>query len=517
MAGGKESPRQKMIGMMYLVLTAMLAMNVSKEIVNAFITVDKSLQKSGELTMSKSKNDIDGIESARKDPKIAEKAAWASQASQKVASERDALLAKIKEYKKGLLTFANETEALADSNLDPDKIQQKDNFDFPPNYFIMQGNAAKLKADLQALGPKLKSVLQDKAGISDAPDVADAEINKIMAIAGFSFEDVKSQDGTKKTWEDATFHTPMVATLALLTSYENSVKNAAADAIALCATKIGSKTEVKMDNFMAMVNQNSAYFAPDEQLVAEIALGAYSSSNNPTVTVGGQSIPVVGGKATYKQAAGNGGEKNVVVSFNGKSYESKLKWDVAGAASAVVSAEATKVFYIGVDNPVKIAASGKIKGQSVSISGGGGTISMSGDKDGTVRVSAPGEATITVSSEGKTLTQDKFRVKKIPNPTPMVLGKSGGAIAKGAMGAGFVEAKTDPNFLFNVNFVVTSFKVGAQGKGGIYQEKIVSGYSLAPAASILPSAGGKVFIENIKVKGPDGERVLPGSLVFTMQ
>lgn len=514
MAGGKETPRQKMIGMMYLVLTAMLAMNVSNEIVNAFVTIDKGLEGNEKTIVGQTKKDVSSIKAKAENPEEALKAKWAIDAAIQVQNLTKSVIDDINSHRKGLLDLAQETEVTGDlSQIDLDKLKAKDNYDHPTNYFIEQKNGDKLKVRLEKYQTDLKGLLKTFKNDKGQQALRDDVIDDIAKSTGFNFGEVKAQDGTKKDWVNATFyHTPMVATYALISNLENGVRNAESQAISNVKNAIGA-ADIKFDKFVALASQNGSFFENGETMEAKIVLGAFSSSKNPIVTLGGRQLEVKDGVATYKTNVAGPGEMSGTVTMNEPGFEPqpfKLKWDVAGAASAVVSAEDTKVFYIGVDNHVKVAAQG-IKGQpSVSMSGGS-------YNNGIVRVTTPGEATITVSGGGKTLTQDKFRVKRIPNPTPMVLGKSGGVIAKGAMGAGFVEAKTDPNFLFNVNFVVTGFKVGAQGKGGIYQEKIVSGYSLAPAASILPSAGGKVFIENIKVSGPDGERVLPGSLVFTMQ
>ena len=524
MAGAKESPRQKMIGMMYLVLTAMLALNVSSEIVKAFITIDEGLKKSGEVVMTKSKNDIAGLQAMLKDPKVAQRAAWANEAATKIVGARDGILGEIEKHKKGLLTFSKEENALL--SLNPRDIVNKDNFDLPANYFITQNKADELQKSLESLGGTLKTILKDKSVHPDAPDVTDAEVDQIVQLAGMEFKDSKSDnDGSMVKWKDATFNSPMVAVMAMLTNYENAVKNASSSAIQLCATKIGSKTEIKLDKFMAMVNQNQVFCTPGEKIEAVIAMGAYSSTVKPRVTVDGQSVSVgANGQAVYSMTApSNSGTKKVTVSFDNDgrtiSTEGEIHWEVS-SPSATISADATRVFYIGVDNPVSVAVQGVKSGANFTVNGGGASVS-GGNGKYNVRVSTAGTATASVTAPGMPgATTAEFRVKRIPNPLPSINGRTNGPMPKSQLTALPVDAKVDPGFLFQVGFRTTKFTVIAQKRGGdILPPTNVSGPMMTPAAGLingLPS-GSTVIIKDIYVSGPDGERKLDNVLAFTVQ
>jgi gliding motility-associated protein GldM len=261
-------------------------------------------------------------------------------------------------------------------------------------------------------------------------------------------------------------------------------------------------------------------------------LGAYSkTAKNLSVNVGGQNLPIVDGMATYRVTASGLGEHT----FSGTAsyvdpnnnepmrYEVKGKYMV-GAPSAAVSLDKMNVFYIGVDNPITVSASG-VPSEGVSASMSGGSMSGTGKGKYTVRVSTPGKATISVSaklSDGKVQNMGSFeyRVKRIPDPIAKVGGKPGGGIPSAVFRVQSGAQAVLENFDFDARFEVTSFKFGMQPKRAEYFEEMNNGAYFndkVKAALGRSKPGDAVYLDDIKAKGPDGTTRSLGSLVFKLQ
>lgn len=410
--------------------------------------------------------------------------------------------------------------------------------------YIDEGGVQKLKkeSDLdvstymmveQKEGDKLKDVLNkfkdDITGV--LPDSLEKERQTFKEGIPINTEDLKTKDGMV-AWAYSNFHSvPAVAAITILNKYKNDVKNtesAVIDKLFTLAYKEQKSQTLIFDSYAALVAAENGYIMQGQTYEAKIMLGAFSKKvNNLTITVGGQNLPVVDGVATYKVQASGLGEK----SYSGKAtfvnpntqqtetYDVKGSYMV-GAPSAAVSADKMNVFYIGVDNPVSVSASG-VPASSVaaSISGGGGSMSSAGGGKYTVRVSGPhgSEANVSVSAnvDGKQTNMGsfKFRVKRIPDPVPRVGSKSGGSYKTGEWKAqGGVMAILE-NFDFDARFDVVGFKLGYTPKRGDYVEATNPGPRFTgQAAEFISRAkpGDQFFIDDIKAKGPDGTtRTLP--------
>jgi gliding motility-associated protein GldM len=202
-----KEPRQKMINMMYLVLTALLALNVSAEIINAFKTVDNSLVKSNGTLTSTSSGIYKAISDAKNDPKNKAKAdIWAPKA-EKIAG----LSKQMSDYIDNLkLTLKREAGYAPEKG---DTTYKYDNLDAPSRLFDTQGEGDKLRA---ALEQYKKDVLSD-------PEIAKEFANKISVNTAIP---ASESGNTNQTWTTAYFHmTPTIAALPMLSKFQNDMKN----------------------------------------------------------------------------------------------------------------------------------------------------------------------------------------------------------------------------------------------------------------------------------------------------
>ncbi len=544
MAGGKLSPRQKMINMMYLVLTALLAMNVSKEILNSFAILNNGLVKTNESFSAKNEITYNAFELALlNDPNKVRKFYDHAKAVKVRSKEMYDYIEKLKadvirqvEQKDSVVVegrSGNDSVVRLITNVL--YMEGKDDANTPTHFFMGDADIeAKPGTIAFEFKDKIKKFKEDLLGHIPQRDRPNIRL-------GLDISNLYSAtEGKEITWETNVFyHNPAVAVIALLTKMQNDVKNAEADIVNALYKNIDLMT-YKFDTLSARVVANSNYILLGEEYRAEVFLAAFSSTSNPVVMLGDvdsvtntikgpkdtSSVKVNKGVGIYTtsptaegtvQWGGLIGMKDPVDPTKINYYQFKSEYKAARPA-IVVSPDKMNVFYIGIDNPVSISVPG-IAAEDLQPSLSGGSISGSRGKY-VVRVSKGKEATVSVSARTKNGVKSmgaglKFRVKPVPNPVPEFMGKRGTDVIKQAelTGAFGVMAKLD-NFEFDLKFPVVSFSVSMNVNGSEVEAKANGPGLTDEQKSLLRKAkkGNKVYIENVKVKKPDGNIVNIGSV-----
>ena len=256
-------------------------------------------------------------------------------------------------------------------------------------------------------------------------------------------------------------------------------------------------------------------------------MGAFSKAAMPQITINGANTPLgPEGQATSKVAGGGIGKHSVpvVIRFqdqDGKWQEVKKQVEyTVGQSNASIALDKMNVLYIGVDNPVSVAASGGGDDKvAFSITGGGGSYSKAGPGKYNVRVnSVTDDCKITVSVDGKVAGVSQFRVRTIPDPVATVGGyASGDNVAAGAFRAQSGVGAYIKDFPFELKYSVVQFTLSADNDDGDVDEAPCTGNTWSPKAQTMIKnlkAGKLVTIDNIRAMGPDGRsRKLP-SLVY---
>ena len=499
-----KEPRQKMINIMYLVLTALLALNVSSEILNAFKIVDNSLTGTNS-TINRSTNTImASLQGLMSDPTKAEKAKiWYGKAQQVQAISAQAYN-DIQTFKDQILKAAD-----FDPKKNGDSAYKQDNLDVATRIMVEQGGGKKLYAILDNYKKQLLAV---------DPEIAKEFANSLQIDLSMP----KVVNKNNKTWEDAYFHmVPTVAAVTILSKFQNDVKTSENKVVAFCHQQVG-QVEVKFDAFEPIVGQNSKYLMPGQQIEITAGLGAFSKKNFPAISIGGASVQTgENGMATYKMDAGGIGSHKIPVVINFKDQDGIARTktiDVeytVGQANASIALDKMNVLYIGVDNPVSIAASGggddKVQ---VSMSGGGGSITKVGTGKYNVRVnSVTDDAKITVSVDGKVAGVSQFRVRTIPDPQATIGGRnSGETVNKNELAAQSAVSAWVQNFPFDLKYSVTGYTIVVDTDEDPIQVEVSGNLFTPQVQSALRKArsGGLVSVENIRAMGPDGRsRKLP--------
>ncbi|WP_448701127.1 gliding motility protein GldM [Mucilaginibacter sp. AW1-3] len=496
MAGGKQTPRARMINILYLVLLGLIALEAPANLLDAFKKIGDSLSNSKKNVQNGIDANYTAFEKKVKDePERAKPILAKAEAATAVANE-------LNNYIEDLKTKLVKNTGGMDKEGD---YEGRENVDEGARLMIEGQKAKELKQKINETKEKLKAMLdpQDQSSIS------------------FALEAEDSKTGEKKTWEQNYFGdgVPMGAEMTTLIKIQADVKNDEAQV----QKKILSKMEqavVTLDQFAAVAVAPSSYIIQGQQYKADIFLTAYDSHSNPEITIDGNKIQASGGKGTYTLTASGEGVKHYkgVISVRGtdgkiKSYSLPEQTYTVAKPSAVVSPEKMNVLYIGVANPLAVSAPGvSLDDINVSMSSGSlGKTSQKGHYE--ARVTSPGTVKVTISGvmeKGKApivLGTSEFRVKRIPDPVAQFAGKnSGSTSAVNLRAQDRVFAHLD-NFEFEAKFNVTHFTLIIQKPR---QDALIikgTGAELnaqMKAAMNTIGPGTRVFFDDITAVGPDG-------------
>ncbi|HXA01356.1 MAG TPA: gliding motility protein GldM [Cytophagaceae bacterium] len=416
MAGGKESPRQKMIGMMYLVLTALLALQVSSAIMEKFKFLDDSLQfanANADDSNTKIERNIEKVVTEGgnkpKDVAVLTKAKAVRKEAEEIKKYIDDLRAKIIKETGGYID--NDPKAMYTGAKEETAVE------------VMMVGASKnglgyqLKKEMNQFSDDLSKV----TGINYPHIALDAKDDKRIS----------SEDQKRKDFSELNFaQTPMVASMAVLSNMEAEVLKQETDALGRLAGEIGAD-EIKFDNIYAMYKADSKVVAAGTKYHAELFLTASSSTLKPTVKVNGSTIKVEGNAGIYEITASPGGydkDGNSKRTFKGEvTIVNKGKdttFTIAGeyiVARPVISVQSASVSALyrncGNDLNIQVPALGSTYNPSFSASG---AQVITGAQKGLVTL-VPGassqKVTVNVASGGNAIGSQDFAVRGIPKPT----------------------------------------------------------------------------------------------------
>jgi gliding motility-associated protein GldM len=521
MAHEKLSPRQKMIGMMYLVLTAMLALNVSKEAVEAFKKVDKGLtQTIANYTL---KNDEIYKEFDRAAQENPTKAGKYKTTAYQVKERSDEAFNFIQGLKIEIIKKAEkdpETPAIKGNEVIIEEVKRIDDTNVPSEILIganENGKANDLKALINEYRQFLISVLDGKN-----PTVEDA------LKTSLNTDDGKDPSGQKERWENHTFQTlPLVAVICILSEYQVNIRNAETEVINYLYSQIDASS-FKFNKLSAIVIPvTSNYVTLGSDYEAQVFISASDTTQKPNITVGGSPLPLdETGKGIYKVRATTTGPKKwggiiamkapngTTINYN---FESSY---VVGEPNVVVSPTAMNVMYYGINNPIDVSVPG-VGQDKLSIRVVNGTFSTEKVKNSkgenfkgswSVKPTAVGQLVqviVTANMNGKPVTYPpyEFRVKPIPVPIATFANKSTGTVPRATAAAQQGVFAIMPDFDFNLQYTVTNFTILYSDKGADFEE-VSNSSMLTPKQKELInrlSRGKNLIIKDIKALGPDGK------------
>ena len=513
-----KEPRQKMINMMYLVLTALLALNVSAEILNAFKTVDRSLMIASGVAEQKNEEIFKSFKAKLEDPTSREKAAiWEPKAQQarKISDE-------LYNYIEGLKQELKKESGL--KTVEGKEEYKEDDLDAGTRLLVQQAPEGKGKG--KELFEKLKAYKEQLLSI-------DPEMKKEIEVGlplDLTIPPTSSEAGTND-WAYAYFHmTPTIAAITIMSKFQNDVRNSESKAVEFCHKQIG-QVEIIYDQFQAFAGTNTQYLMPGEELVITAGIGAFSKAAQPSISIDGANVALnAEGTAEYKTRVGASGTgiKRVRISYakpDGTTavVEKEIKYTVGIPAGLTVSTDKTRVFYKGLENPLSVTGGGGDEKVNVSIEGAGASLRKAGPGQYIVTCTQLGTVNV-VANDGKNIQKIAIPVKRVPDPIVVVGGSAGGAMPANVfrVQSGAIAELRD--FVFEgVAYKVMSFMLICTGKGfdePEFAEVNSASFKDASAQTLIRrcQAGTTVTIGEIKVLEPGGgSRKLDQNITFILQ
>ncbi len=538
-----------MINIMYLVLMALLALNVSAEVMNAFQTLDEGNQNSIATVNDQVDAAVESVNALLEDdskakfkpivPAIAEVRAASAEFSTYVDQLRDQLVD----------MAGNNNGELDEGDYKEDHgmrtVRGKKNKDVTTRLLVLgedgaggePGAGEELKAKIIETRQKLidayTNLLNEHGTTMDlSADEIPKRIQSVAQDMPFSIDDETWQEAGRDSWSDFKFgHMPVAAVLPLMSQMKSDLKVSEANMVNDMVKIAGGKT-VEFDQFFPVFSADRSYVIGGEKITAKVSVGSYSSSLDPAnvdLRVNGQRLKVnADGTADFSITGSGTGQKTLTTSvavtnpLTGEVKEGKgtFTYEV-GQRSVSVSADKMNVFYIGVDNPVTVAAAGVASGD-VRVNVTGNARKKSGNNTNlVVEGTSQGDAKVVVTANGQNLGSFDFRVKRIPDPIPMVGQSKGGKIAANVFKAqqglyAFLE-----NFDFEAKCGIVGYELVyvPQRRDAVRSTNGGGNFTSGSKALVTRAAPGDTYyMQNIKASCP-GDAVSRdiGTMVFAIQ
>jgi gliding motility-associated protein GldM len=550
MAGGKQSPRDKMIGMMYLVLLALLAMNVTKSVLNSFVVINGAMTETNDAFAQKNDATMaefsvqNGLNEAKVLPFFNK-----AKAVHKASKELDEYFENLKKH------IISETEGYSPEVLANgtdwitlDTAQALGDIDRPQTILLGSEPMSPKEGDWTMLEMKEKISEWEEKVLAQFPANERASLESIH----FVYEDGVNHDGEIEPWHISHFyHAPLAAVITDISMFQNQVKNSESQALGLLMDNITTAT-YDFDKVEVKVIPKSNYVVLGDSFKAELIVAAYSTTQNPQVVVGaaldtaGKSskewavtnpfdtarVQIKEGIATYGFKPTSEGEKTwggiVKVPRAGTDDFDFYPFEhtfIAAKPSYVVSPTKMNVMYKSLKNPIDVSVSG-FSASDLVISASGGSLSGSNGSYFVTPSNSARKVVVNVSVKTKTgnkvMGTSEFRVKSIPKPTPKFATVVGsGKVSLPQLKAASKVTVELKDFMFDgIKYTVKSFSMVGYVKG---KKNTITSKSerISAKQKVLISnqkSKSQIVIKNIWVVGPSGQKeLIPGNVIIDVK
>ncbi|WP_344788341.1 gliding motility protein GldM [Postechiella marina] len=465
MAGGNLSPRQKMINLMYLIFIAMLALNMSKEVLSAFGLMNEKLTVSNEATEARNASFVASLDVKAEDQPEKYKPLKAK------ADQIDVLAHKFDAY---LEDLKSKMTAKVE---DPTDYEIMDKGDYLDQNFFKGGKVSEGGQEFLA---QMKNFREGVANILAGEKGMESVIKDVNDK--FSTEEEVNRDGIKVDWLDYHYKGfPLVASLTKMTQLQADIKTTESEILSNMLQGTLS-SEVSMTNYTTLMETSKSAYFNGEQFDGQIVLGRKDASTKPSrveLTLDGRKLSdkqytIEDGKVKLKIGTGGVGEHKIegklIFAQDGEEIEVPVKSSFATVAkpnSATISADKMNVVYRGVKNPMTISFAGvpdnKVSASAQGLSRSSGSsyvMDATRIKGREVTINVTG----TLPDGGKVSDNAKFRIKDLPKPTGTIRGEDGSVkMQRNSLEISTIGAKFD-DFDFELPLRVTGFKFKVPGQ-----------------------------------------------------
>ncbi len=546
MSGAKETPRQKMIGMMYLVYTALLAMNVSKDILNAFDIVNDGVRDTNKTIAERISNQYASFENAySKDP---EKVGPYWEQAQQVRSKTDDIINYVEALKwtlvsniempesiqaavaEGLLSSADTIQPFNPNrkwyDVNTSEIKARDNFNDPTAFMI--GGDVDGKGKAYELCEKLKNYRKD---------IIDIIGEKHADQVGLDIQEEYTEGakkGDKIDWENHNFyHTVLIADVTLFNKLISEIQTTEMNSVTQLFQDIHG-SDFTFDNIGAKVFAESSYLISGQPYNAQAMVTAWKNSmTTAKVSLDGGAQRVYESDITglinlnFQSGVGDHKYTGVIEMIDPKTnelteYPFEGSYTVA-PPSVTFSPTKMNVVYDGIDNPIQVGAAG-FSNSKLNVVANGATLTRTGNGLYNLRPSSGAkEVTLSASAEGASLGSFTLRVKPLPKPTARIENvSSDGKVTKGALvAAGRIIAEMKDFDFDGVSYNVTGYTLKYKTKAGTNKETKITGSKFSDEMKGIfnGSQPGDLFIFTaITVRGNDNrDKVLDNQIAVEIK
>ena len=540
-----------MIGMMYLVLTAMLALNVSAEVLDAFRLVNEGIKSTTENYIKKNTSTYKEFESeVAKNPDKAQK--WKEQAFE-IRAKADSMYQYMQDLKV-LMVKENQGEVVANNaalsqdeaghiSIELDKVKGKDKTDLSDRILIGEN----FDGEAYIMKEKINDYREFLMGYVDEEDTRIREaLSKILDTS----DPPPIEGHEKKEWEVKHFYgIPLAAVLPIMSKLQADVRNAESEVIQYLLKQIDAGS-FAFNKLEATVIPNANYLIQGNEYKAEVFLAARDTTAPPQVIVGEwdsvrqddgsyrvemtrveDTLDIRHGKGQFSTPTTRTGVHSWggIVQLMGPdgNYIRKpfrQEYEVA-EPNLVISPTKMNVFYVGIPNPVSISVpsvppnkiQATIQNGSIDRVRPGEFEVMPDDPDQECLISVRA----TVNGKTRSYGTQHFRVKDLPTPTAAVAGQSGGQIQEEVLQAQSVVMAEMEDFLFDLEYTVTQYTITTQDRGGYVKSLRRETNRIDPEAQDWlrdnVNRGGRVTFEDLRAVGPDGTVKKLNPIVFEVQ
>ena len=512
----KVSPRQKMINLMYVLLMAMLAMNVSSDVLNGFTLVDESLTRSTDNAGIQNSTLYSSLgEMMSKNPeKVRE---WFERANS------------VKAKSDSLYLFADHLKELIAKEADGDeadyrKLKNREDLEAATFVMLTERNGAKLHAAIN----EYRNFMVEQT---------DNQAQKDMISNSLSTEIPMDNILLNKNWQEYHFENmPAIAAITLLTKIQNDVRYVEGEVIHMLSKKV-DMGDVRVNQIKALVIPTSKNIVRGGDFSAQIILAAVDSTQRPQIYIDDTLLEAENGEYAVRcNSTGDYTLNGYMLVNDGAGVQTRYDFAqnyTVVDPTATVSASLMNVLYAGYANPVSISVPGVPANKiTARITKGQASIKSDGKSGYIVVPTKVGEELLigvtARNDEGRdqSMGEYAFRVRQLPDPTPFIEYKDkdgnrqryrgGTKLSKQLlMGTDGIVAAIDDGLL-NIGFNVVSFET-------VFYDKMGNAIPLTSQGSKFSAQqkdmfrnlgrGKRFYISHVKAVGPDKvERLLPTSL-----
>ncbi len=495
-----------MINLMYLVLTAMLALNISNEILHAFKILNAGITKSNQAVEGKNSDMMRDFQANEDMKDQHDRVKPFNDRAKAIRIQADSMVNYLEGWKTKVIMQAGGYVKGKEGN----EIKDEANIDASTYLLVEQKGGDQIKQKLNAYRDFLLTNI-DQTRFKDQYEA----LRKDMPITTADFK--KDEDNPTGDWATGTFyHVPTLGVIALMSKMQNDARNAEAAVLNELFREAKAKP-LTFDAIAGLAVPKTSYALVGQEIEANIMVAAYNKSITPSISASSGHIDKVeNGIGTWKATATGLGLQTVrgTISVVNNGQNISQPWEftyMVGSAGASLQLDKMNVFYIGVPNPITVTAAGYSL-EDVSISIPGATVTSTGKGKYDIMVTQVGKVTASINAKtaqgSKTVGGMDVRVKRIPDPLAKIGGKMGGGMPASIFRAQLGVAAVLENFDFDTKFTIVGYDFSYQQKRADYQGPfhMNDAYFKNEAEKYLKVAkpGDRVYIDNVRAKGPDG-------------